>query len=291
MRSTYQQALNGTLKSAPSGPEFQLSFQNHTDISISLYKASIVGMQEYFGGLSPQTIIKSAPLQQGNYIIVKSAITGGFMTVIQTGSVTDGVYHIINSELSAPHDIGPFPVPNQDIIIPTNSARVVVGCADMDKDLNPKQTVLREQYWRRLPESYTLDPHEVKTINTTVTTGREQTSSSMETVNENLSLSAGAGWGPFTAHVSASLSRTSNNSQQLVITEETTKYISSVLTNENNDYPVMILRWQLIDIIHVIEHNKFTPLYTVSVALDPILSDGPYNLEKISPHFIPPERR
>lgn len=228
--------------------------------------------------------------------IVNLASTGGVIAVPDIPWSDDLCQvDITKAWLCTPGDFGPiptptasmpgdtiaplpaFPVDGSTMIIPPDSPRVMVGCGKID---NGGTTVMvcREQYWQRQADSYCLAGKEKRTVNVTVTHGKQSTSSQFDTVSANVGMDASAGWGAFSASVSASLSTSSSTFQQVTVSEETTSYVSSELDNSDNDSPVMYLRWQMIDVLTLCDPTTHMPLSSVILAGSPVVVRGPYTL-------------
>lgn len=226
------------------------------------------------------------------------AATGALVTVFACSGTTSLV--LDRTSLNPPNDIGPIPVPTMELpipiepqpspvvegstmVIPPDSPRVLVAFGTtVDGNI-----ITREQYWARQNDSLCLAGHETRTVSYTVTSGKQQTSSDMKTLETSLGLSAGGGWGPVSASLSASLSRTSTSFQQVTVTEQTTAYLSNTIHNPDIE-PVAYFRWQLMDVITVLGNastSTATPLSSLIQAQNPTIVMGPY---WVSPRPIPP---
>jgi hypothetical protein len=222
--------------------------------------------------------------------------TGGLVDVFECSSTVKSV-DLNWTALNTPNDIGPIPVPTASLpvpvdpqpnpprpgstlIIPPDSARVLVGCGNAPNG----NLVIREQYWERQNDSICLAGHEKRTVSYTVTSGMEQTSSDTETMSGSLSSSISGGWGPVSASISASLSKTSTSFQQVTVSQETTSYISNKIYNPH-DEPIAFLRWQLVDVITVFDKTTSQPVASLMQSANPTVVMGPY---WISPRQKPP---
>jgi|GEM_PF-2597226 len=290
MNRDYQAALDGTLKSDPNGaPVGTVTISNWLDVPVAVFWIDDQGLHSEEGPiLGPQGgKFQWANVQAKNYFLITFPYTGGFVSVV---SVVEGVleYVIDYDSLVDPGAIGPFPVPNRQVIIPPDSPRVVVACGTVaGSETTPGyHAVVREQYWRRMADSYALAPAETRVVSTTSTSGKQETSSSLESIASTVGVSASAGWGPVSASLSASLSYNSTTFQQVTITEETTSYASDTVTNPSNTNPVMFLKWQLCDVITLFETDKQSegiPIACVISGQSPVLIAGPYD-----PNNLPP---
>ena len=197
----------------------------------------------------------------GSRFVIVSASSGAFCCAIDNIELTDEdvVESTIHPRLFLkPNSIGPFPGidpearakgkgeqlspptagatgPARYALIPRDGDRVVVGVgslppvkvpteADPKKTEERRHTLIREQFWRRGSESYVLAPGEERTISVTHTSGREETSSTQETVSACVSGSASGSWGAFSASISASLSASSSSMHQVTVREQETRY-------------------------------------------------------------------
>lgn len=285
MKQYYAEAIAGTLQS-PSGsvPGWGASFQNNLVFPITIAIVSDTGQLLPSGTINPGTNgnLGNLPFPAGTFVIVSSAITGAFAGVIVLDPST-GAYNIAPDIISSPNDIGPIPQPTTDIIVPPNSQSVIVGAGTASSG----NVITREQSWQRIGDSYTIIPGQTRTVGTSINSGMSQTSSDQTTVSQSVSTSASAGWGPVSASISASLSSSSTSMQSYTITEERTSYESSVLTS-TTDYSVMILRWQICDVITVINPISvlgvtfFPPVSSVVSFLQPAIAQE-YNMGKLPP--------
>lgn len=274
MNPLYQQALNGTLQSPNVPPSQSVTLKNGLPVTIYINLLTYQGQQYNLGFMTPSMQIAMNLIPNG-YYIATVAVTGSFIAVFQVLSNTSSIT-ITNSVLTPPNNIGMYPSPNANVLIPPDSPRVLVGWGT----LGNKNIVLREQYWERMPDSYALAPAETRTYSTTVTSGRQSTSSTTSDMTASLGLSASAGWGPVSASISSSLSASTSSFQQVTVTEQTTSYLSDTLTNPNDDDSAMYLKWQLTDVITVIS-NDGTPLSSIIMGEAPILTSEPYSLSNL----------
>lgn len=106
-------------------------------------------------------------------------------------------------------------------------------------------------YWKRLPESYSLAGGETRTVSYTISSGIEESSTDTATTNISVGADVSAGWGPFSASVSAALSRSSTTTQQVTTSTQTTSVVTNEYTNPQGASPLMVIFWQLTDVITV----------------------------------------
>ncbi|WP_328326124.1 MULTISPECIES: hypothetical protein [unclassified Streptomyces] len=92
-------------------------------------------------------------------------------------------------------------------------------------------------------------------------------------------MSASAGWGPFSASVSASLSESSTTSQQLTVSTQTTSYVSTTFHNLGAN-PEMNFFWQLTDVATVYDKDGI-PLSSVILGEAPAVVSGPWDVKEI----------
>jgi hypothetical protein len=251
----------GTTMAPPPLPQFTV--QNNFDIPVYISLLSNPTAKVYVNAGQSGSLTYF----EDDLCIVQAAQTGSFMCglIIEADVLSATVDYTL---LVDPNDIGAPPVPTAAMLIPPDSPRILVGCSQ----LADGKTVLREQFWDRQPDSLTLAPGEQKTITTTVTTGRQETSTHESTLAASLNMSASAGFGPFSASVSSSLSMTSRTFQQVTVSEQNTAYFSDVLTNPYTDQPCLVLRWQLTDVITIFDVDG-PPLGAMILGEAPIITN------------------
>jgi hypothetical protein len=311
MNADYIAALRGSLASTRSdqlvGPT---TVRNATNIFLRIYgvgeNASLYGFRDEGSGgwvirngypgllvnpyLAVTTMANRPPLTistqyQGRYLLVTSAHTGGFLGVVKyTGEFPLGTIVLDENLLVAPNDIGPVPEPNADTVVPKDTPRVVVGIGSLNGN-----RVVREQFWRRIPQSYSLAPGETRTVTHTTTSGMQTTTSQLDTVAASVGVSASAGWGPVSASVSASLSRSTTTFQQVTVSSEESVHHSDTVTN-NTTIPQMYVLWQLMDVVTVLK-DSYEPDVVSSIVsgLLPTIVRGPYNSDALPPAVLPLE--
>ncbi|MBN8468083.1 hypothetical protein JYJ95_16300 [Corallococcus exiguus] len=274
MNTLYQQALAGTLGSDPTGGMRSIRFWNNLPVDAQLFYLTEDGSRCAMG-VVPAGYAVNFWVANGDYISWSCRHTGSFIGLCAVTSSTSGVYFGPNY-MVAPNDIGLPPQPTSEVVIPPDSPRVLVAAGLL---ANRNRTI-REQYWRRLPESYTIAPGETQTVSTTSTSNMQQTSSSTDTVSASLGASASAGWGPMSVGVSASLSASSTSFQEVSLSTEYTAYVSDTLTGTAS-YTQMFLKWQLMDIVSVLSPDGVV-LSSIVNGLSPTLLQGPYNVADLS---------
>jgi hypothetical protein len=219
----------------------------------------------------------TAPIDLGCYFIFVNYYSGAFAAVYPaTAAVPYNNNLILNiecSDLLSPNDIGIPPTPNQDVVIPPDSPRVVVGCGVVNGNY-----VAREQYWRRLPESYSLARGQHRTENYTTTSGIEVTTSQQSQLAASVGVGASAGWGPISASISASVSASSSTFQQISTNMQTTTFVSQGFDNTKGLTSKMFLYWQLTNVVTVFDSNGDPLSSLIYGSEEPAVIDGPYDL-------------
>lgn len=254
-----------------------ISVINHLDIALTIFQR-VNGTNLKVGHAAPKATGSAKIASDNSPLVVLVEATGSALGVF---SVTASLEEIALSDslIRRPNAIGPPPEPDHDwgeseaVIIPQDSARLLVGIGTIKQAL-----IVREQFWNRLGDSYTLAPGEAATVSFTRTVGVSRTSSSSEEVAQAIGVSASAGWGPISVAINASLSRTSSQSQQTTITSETSTYESRTVTSTSAK-PETFLRWQLVDVYSVVvtgtDGTQVSKL-TFSIPQDPPVIRGPY---------------
>lgn len=308
MNSLYQGVLNNEIsprKQSGRLVEAKVSISNGLLIPIVVYQI-IEGPQHKpledktrehrVVRIEPGTTKSDLQLKSG-YYVVKSSWTGGFVCAFEVASTDNGRQIPVDySVLCIPNDIGDFPRPNigGKYFVPRDSTRILVGCGQFANEKEPtrKFVVGREQYWKLSPDSFTLSPGEDSTVSLTTTTGMQEISSKEESISKDLGVNLSAGWGAFSASISASLSTNSTTFQQVTISNETVQYQSSVRKNKTGEAQ-LYLKWVLTDVITIYEviqtvGNPVVPRASIVSTQPPILIDGPYPLPV--PITPPPKR-
>jgi hypothetical protein len=232
------------------------TLQNSLPFSLQLWNIDSAGRRFGDGGsIAPGSTVQFTA-DANSLVVLTSAYGGGFVTLL---NIEPGryAYSANTSTLTKPNDIGPIPQPSQAIPIPQNSPNIVVACGAAANG----NIVIREQYWNLIGDSFTMLPGEMHQVSYTVVTGRQSTSSSETTVGASLGLSGNIGWGPISAGLSVAVNANASFFQQVAISEQSTTFISSTVTN-TSEKPMLVLRWQIMDVLSVWHHG--VPLATVS---------------------------
>lgn len=294
MNATYRKALSGELVSTLNDTSFTVTIKNGLPIPVELSWISTSGAHELVGTLGPGGEREVLDCYGGYYFLFAATFTGSFVGVITIGSGTTQ-YTFNRQDLLNPGEIGHIPQPTKNALIPPDSPRVCVSCAEVPSG----NVAIREQYWERQSDSYCLAAGEKKTVSMTTVSGKQQTSSDQETFAAAVGVSASGGWGPISASVSASLSKNSTTFQQVTVTEQSTAFISDTLENKE-PHSVMYLRWQLNDIITVFSPpesardtrppitSAWVPKASIITGESPVIVEGPYNPLHLSAPFEPP---
>ncbi|MFA7763097.1 hypothetical protein [Streptomyces sp. NRRL S-448] len=289
LNCTYRQALDGSLRSTSRGDEGILVIANDTSVHLDIFWVDEEGDHSGFNKrtkfweagypgtrLDPnggQLVVSSWP---GNYWLARVSSSGAFAAVIEMADRTRQLSTISGGDLLDPNDIGGVPMPSPSIVIPPDGPRVLVGTGTLPSG----NTVTREQFWQRRPESYSIAPGQKKTVSYTATSGMQESSSDEDTVTKSVSASASAGWGPISASVSAALSASSTTSQQVTVSTQTTSFVSNEYDNEGNEYPQMVLVWQLVDVVTFFS-PKGVVLSSIVSGTQPTVVSGPFNVDDI----------
>jgi hypothetical protein len=156
--------------------------------------------------------------------------------------------------LTSPFRIPPPPVPSNSHPIPPDSVPWLVGIGSWTVEgVNPKViTFTREQFWHKSPESFSLPPNSYVQKTLSQTSGRTKTSSTAAEMRTLLGMTVTAGWGPFSAAASASLSSTSQRTDTITIREESSSNVDQFFNNESNQ-PVVVCFWQMIERIRLLK--------------------------------------
>ncbi|MEU3499152.1 hypothetical protein ABZ747_37420 [Kitasatospora cineracea] len=290
MTTAYQQALDGTLTSTSIGSTAQFSFNNATVIPLGVYLVSDRGVWlgydsdgNTFGvgypslGVSPGSEWPglTGQLDYGWYFVFVNYFTGAFVAVLQAasgGSDPQDWVTVDNDDLLDANDIGLPPVPNKGVVIPPDSPRVVVGCGKAGANV-----IVREQYWRRLPTSYSIARGQKRKENYTTTTGIENTTSDQSDIASAVGAGAGASWGPISASISASLNASSSSFQQVTTSTRTTSSVAQTFDNTEGDAAKMFLHWQLTNVVSVLDSHGRPFSSLIYASEDPAVIGGSYD--------------
>ncbi|MFE5710194.1 hypothetical protein ACFQ7J_05095 [Streptomyces sp. NPDC056501] len=293
MTDIYQAAIKGTLRSVRGVDGTLLAIVNDTPLTLDLFWIDYVGDHAGDSDVGWRVGYQGALLEANggsmtlgcnpeNYWLIKTRHSGAFVSVIEA-TTADRFVSLSGSDLLDPNDIGGIPEPSNSMIIPADGPAVLVGMGELPNG----NIVTREQFWQRLPDSYSLAPGETRLVNFTISTGMQQSSSDTKTATESVSASASAGWGPFSASVSASLSKSSTSTHQVTVSTQQTSLVSTSYSNDGKA-PVMFLNWQLADVITVFD-KKGRSLASVVSGTTPTVVSGPFEVEEGSVHRREPE--
>ncbi|TGK18998.1 hypothetical protein EHO61_08840 [Leptospira fluminis] len=281
MNPLYVKAMYGKLPSVPKGNPVTVTVKNNLTVDVMGFKLDQYGMRDilFFPPFwiqagtsfefSPQKPrISQWVLHPGDALLFTEMVTGAFISAAVVSDEVNQTIQLTQSVLCDPNDIGPFPRPNPEIgiIVPTNGPRVVVG-------LNAGGKLVRSQYWQRSADSITLKPGMKRTIEHTVRSGKTQTSSTQDTFEAAVNLSANVGWGVVSASASADLSYSSLKSSSFTISQRSTYTVVDIFENIFNE-PMTIFVWQLIDELVSIDWSKDKGYFvkgTVSNVLTPAI--------------------
>lgn len=268
-------ALAGHLVAPEDGAQVACTITNQLALPLDAYVVRPNARQVYRGTLPAAAQLDATP-HDGAQWVFRCAPTGAFVCVI-TFSSSQTSYVIDDASLSAPNDIGPLPQPTSQMVVPCASQSVMVGFGRLPTD----NFCCREQFWSLVGKSYCLAVGETSTVNSTLTTGVQSTSSSEQTVSESVTGSVHAGWGPTSASISASLQGSNTVNQQLSISVQTTRYLSDKLENKGSS-TVMVLMWQLRDIVYIYD-RRGEQLASIDQSQNPIMIASP-----VDPGALPP---
>lgn len=276
MNPLYQECIDGTLASVDLGSSLIISITNNLPVKVNMAWLDSYAQQVPWGTIAPgETYTSEYPAEAGTYFMFTVSATGSFVTVFQIAAGTAD-YSVEVSMLTGPNDIGIYPIPNSAVVIPPDSPRILVGAG-----LAPNgSAVIREQFWQRGANSYSLAGNETRVFSTTTTSGTQSTSSTTTDVSASLGLSASAGWGPISAGISSSLSTNTSTFQQVTVSDQFSAYVSDTLTNPSSD-AVMYLQWQLTDVVTIFDAGGLAASAVIS-AENPVLTAGPYDLNTLS---------
>ncbi|MFG3054504.1 hypothetical protein ACGFZP_26580 [Kitasatospora sp. NPDC048239] len=305
MNETYRTALCGTLVSPPKKAMAEILIFNDLSVPLDFFyvdqSGELCGRTDgaWTAGLpglllepNGGNLLVTGDCWADSYWVAKSHYSGAFAAVLQNlpGKST---LSFTGADLLDPNDIGPIPEPSADMLIPQDGPGVLVATGVVQHGATSRSpvtlpegdqaglgvAVTREQFWHCTGESYSLAPGESRTVSYTVTQGMQNSSSETDTTNASVGVSASAGWGPFSASVSASLSESSTTSQQLTVSTQTTSFVSNTYTNLGS-YPELNLFWQLTDVATVYDKDGL-PLASVISGEAPTVVSGPWEVQEI----------
>ena len=145
----------------------------------------------------------------------------------------------------------------------TTNRRLTLACDDLLPENTCDQNVvddrsyisarphlLHKRFWRKLRQ-VTLDPgNSSHDYAVTVTSGTETTHETSQEFSQTMGVevSAGAGWGPFSASVTASYEQTSTSSEvESVTMSEQTSVTETYSVQSEPDHTIVFAIWQLVD--------------------------------------------
>lgn len=280
MDSTYQKALEGTLRSTKTGTrKTKLTFVNKLPITIRPAFINTQGLLEFGQDMPTKSTAEYSDSYAGYAYVFVTADSGAFVCAYVQGA-DDGkdINELIDPAwLCTPNDIGQIPEPNKAKPIPLDSQGVLVGVGDkLVKGVYI--SIARYQFWRLTQESICLAAGESRIVSFQETNGMQQTSSDESTMSAAIGFQSRVGWGPISASLSASLSKTSTTMQQVVITKETVSY-NEVKTENPTKETRMFLRWQLTDVITVFKNLE--PVASLVSGSIPSIVSKPYDPAKL----------
>jgi hypothetical protein len=283
MRPLYKQLLTNTFRAEldPSKKINHLVIQNNSEVPVQpkLWTQVFLMGHSSFPVIPPWGKLDTKSLSTpwkgtyaGDVIIFCAATTGGFMSadtlhqpagseisleqcvLPRQAAALEEIFKAPNvgsdwRDLVSPNDLGEPPSPDEDVLVPIDSPRVVVGIGGRRAEMGGTWSfLLHEQSWRRSASSIVLAPDETRTLTTTHTSGRTETSSSESQITEAIGATLSAGWGPVSASISASLSRSDTTSRSISLAESDS--VSMQITYKNTDptRPELLLFWNIIDI-------------------------------------------
>ena len=268
MNELYAKALTGQLCAAETDTTVSIQVYNKLPVEIAVYNTTSAGTRVLLGHIEPNS---NAPVNgtDGDYLVMTSSLSGSFISAYAL-TTTETQYTVDNSVLAEPNDIGSIPQPTTSVLVPVNSPLVMVAISTITPDGGSSTNyITREQYWNLQGDSYSLSMGESRTVSYTIVSGRQTTSSTQDTVGASIGVDAHAGWGPISAGISASLNAESTTFQQVSVNEQTTSYMSDTVTNSGDD-DLVVLRWQMTDVITVFSPS-YQPLASIVSGLNPII--------------------
>lgn len=283
MKDLYEKALTGRLYATETDTTASVMMTNSLPVRIAVYSITNAGTRTSLGHVEAASTAEFDGTT-GDYLVVTSALSGSFICTYQMTS-PDGAFTVDNSVLTEPNDIGSIPEPTLNQLVPVNSPLVMVGCSTVTSTGGQQNFITREQYWNLQGDSYSLTVGESRTVSYTIVSGRQTTSSTQDTVGASVGVDAHAGWGPISAGISASLNAEASTFQQVSVNEQTTSYMSDTVTNSGDD-DVVVLRWQMTDVITVFSPN-YQPVSSIVSGLNPIIVKT-YDLTTLLPGDVRP---
>jgi hypothetical protein len=271
MKQLYADIISGRTVFPAAGAQYQITVANNLEIPIVV---SYIGSDNRFYGNWSIAAGKTQAIDNvwdGLQFVCTNQLSGSFAAGFACSSASPTVT-ISDDDLTRPNYIGEVPQPNTEMMIPTNTPRITVGVSVAPNG----NFVVHEQYWQKMPDSFTLIPGEQETVSVTTTSGKQSTSSTSEEMAVSLGMSAKAGWGPVSSSVSASLSAGASAFQQVTVSEQTQTYRSKVLHNKSTDVQLYLV-WQLTDVVTVFDAKTKAALTSLISVESPSIVGGPYN--------------
>lgn len=284
MKELYAKALNGQLYATETDTAVAIQVYNNLPVKIAIYNSTNTGMRQLLGHIEPASNA-AVTGTDGDYLVIASAMSGSFISAYAL-TTSETSYTVDNSVLTAPNDIGSIPEPTSNILVPVNSPLVMVAISTISPDGSTTNYITREQFWNLQGDSYSLAVGESRTVSYTIVAGRQTTSSTQDTVGASIGVDAHAGWGPISAGISASLNAESTTFQQVTVNEQTTSYMSDTVTNSGDD-DLVVLRWQMTDVITIFSPS-YQPLASIVSGLNPIIVKS-YNISDLITPVVPSE--
>jgi hypothetical protein len=228
-------------------PPFGVTVENLLPLIIDVFERNPTSNgTRYLGTVKPTQTLTFGAFQPSIRVLVNGS---GSIIVDRDLPLAEPVLSVDPLILRSPNHL-PAPVaPSVAMPIPPDSVPYLVGVGRYRPE-SDAIVFAREQFWHKAPESFGLPPRSSLQKILRQTSGRTASSSTSEQVTTDLSLTAGAGWGPFSAAASASLSTTSQRTDTVTIREESASTVVQTFINES-DAAVVVCLWQLVDRIRV----------------------------------------
>jgi len=225
-------------------------------------------------------------VQEGKRVLFTTTFSGA--KVYEWNEPCEQGLHIDNYLLNPPnYSISLPPEPTKEVPIPPDTPRTVVGCGPWAYN-SMFGCIVREQYWRRGSDSFSLGAGETRTVQLSYTFGIEETSSTIKQFSSTLGMSSSMGWDSFALGFNASMSSSITMEHSFSISK--TWYSCSTETYKNtSEETEIVLKWQLMDVMTVLQVEQnflYIPKAVVSVGQSPILTkttDNVWKLERVSP--------
>ncbi len=277
---TYLQALAGTLVAdGAAKPVKSAKFVNNLPIQVTLRfvdqqgrwlswaetQANVPGgSQPYVGDCDAQFKGSLGPSFDNNFQQVASCASssfqyavaidynsGGLIGVLNSSSPSqtkDGVstYEISSRSLRRANTLGMPPSPTEVAPVPSGSRLAVIGVSGSRTKMS-ELVIVHYQTWQKTSESQALAPREERTMQFTVSTGLQSSSSTLDVIAASLNTSVSAGWGPISTHISGSLSANSTKQVSTYFQQESTTFEEKKFKNPSSSSSIILYFWQLQD--------------------------------------------